>query len=132
VVLDTFRAGFIRLFEASKDDITRLRDAIIPIYRPEYDDVQGGSWLGDGGLVVGYISERGAYVYPVKILNLHEIVNDVIDRVPFLVSYCSSAPASRSIAENLTAESSSSATPAHYTSPISLSMTTSRGPTGFR
>lgn len=52
------------MFEASQDDITCLRDSIIPIYRPEYDDVEGGNWLGDGGLVVGYISESEAYAPP--------------------------------------------------------------------
>ena len=29
-----------------------------------------------------------AYAYPIKILNLHEIVNDVIDGKPVLISYC--------------------------------------------
>ena len=88
VVLDTFQGGFIRLSEASQDDINRLRDAIAPIYGPAYDEVEGGNWLGDGDLVVGYVSESGAYAYPIKILNLHEIVNDVIDGIPVLVSYC--------------------------------------------
>jgi hypothetical protein len=37
----------------------------------------------------GYIDGAGvAYDYPVKILNFHEIVNDELDGVPVLVSYC--------------------------------------------
>ena len=88
VFFDTFRGGFIRLSEASQDDIDRLRDAIEPVYSPEYDDVEGGRWLNDDDAVVGYVSGSGAYAYPIKILNLHEIVNDVIDGVPVLVTYC--------------------------------------------
>ena len=88
ILFDTFRGGFIRLSEASQDDIGRLRDAIEPIYSPGYDGVEGGQWLNDDDAVVGYVSESGAYAYPIKILNLHEIVNDVIDGVPVLVSYC--------------------------------------------
>ena len=88
VLYDTFRGGFIRLSEASQDDIDRLRDTIAPVYSPEYDDVEGGRWLNDDDAVIGYVSDSGAYAYPVKILNLHEIVNDVIDGVPVLVTYC--------------------------------------------
>ena len=34
------------------------------------------------------MSESGAYAYPVQALNLRELVNDIIDGVPDLVSYC--------------------------------------------
>ena len=88
VVFDTFNGGFIRLSEASDSAIDGLRDRIKPVYEPRYDGVEGGNWLQDDDLVIGYISETGAFAYPVKILNLHEIVNDVIDGVPVLVSYC--------------------------------------------
>lgn len=69
-------------------EIDRLRDAIIPIYVPKYDGPDGGDLLDDSDMVLGYESEVGAYAYPVKMLNLHEIVNDVIDGVPVLISYC--------------------------------------------
>ena len=39
-------------------------------------------------MVIGYVAGSRAYAYPLKILNLHEIVNDYIDGVPVLVSYC--------------------------------------------
>ena len=88
VVFDTFDGGFMRLSEAGDSAIEGLRDRIVPVYEPRYDAVEGGDWLQDDDMVIGYASETDAYAYPVKILNLHEIVNDVIDGVPVLVSYC--------------------------------------------
>lgn len=88
VLFDTFRGGSIPLDEASEQTIDGLRDAIVPIYEPRYDGVDGGDWLDGDDVVLGYVSETGAYAYPVKMLNLHEIVNDVIDGVPVLVCYC--------------------------------------------
>ena len=89
VVFDTFRGGFIRLSRATEEDIERLRDRIKPAYEPRYDPVEGGDWLDDRDNVLGYVSAPGdAYAYPVKMLNLHEIVNDVIDGVPLVVTYC--------------------------------------------
>ena len=88
VVFDTFRGGFVPLSEATPALVDSLRDAIKPIYVPRYDGIDGGDWLGDGDLVLGYVTDSGAYAYPIKILNLHEIVNDVIDGEPVLVSYC--------------------------------------------
>ena len=88
VVFDTFRGGYIPLDEASDQVIEALRDAIRPIYEPEYDEVELGDWLAEADLVLGYASGSGAYAYPIKMLNFHEIVNDVIDGEPVLVSYC--------------------------------------------
>ena len=47
-----------------------------------------GRWLADDDLVLGYVSESDAFAYPIKMLDLHEIVHDVIDGVPVLVTYC--------------------------------------------
>ena len=88
IVFDTFSGGHIRLSKATDEVVERLRDAIKPIYEPRYDPVDGGNWLRDDDIVIGYAAQSGAYAYPVKILNLHEIVNDVIDGTPVLVSYC--------------------------------------------
>ena len=89
IVFDTFRGGFIRLSEASGETIEALRDRIEPIYDPKYGATAEGDWLGEGDNILGYVSASGAaYAYPTKILNFHEIVNDVIDGVPVLVSYC--------------------------------------------
>ena len=89
IVSDTFRGGYIPLSEATDTVIESLRDAIRPIYEPVYEPVEGGDWLKDDDLVMGYASASAAYAYPVRMLNLHEIVNDYIDGVPVLISYCS-------------------------------------------
>jgi hypothetical protein len=88
VVFDTFRGGFIRLSEATDANIESLRDLIQPIYVPIYDSVNEGDWMSDGDMVIGFTSRSGAFAYPVKMLNLHELVNDVIDGEPILVTYC--------------------------------------------
>ncbi len=88
VVFDTFRGGFIPLSVATDSAIEGLRDVLQPIYEPVYVAAGRGEWLRDEDLVVGYASQSGAYAYPIKMLNYHEIVNDVIDGVPVLVSYC--------------------------------------------
>ncbi|MFQ5882040.1 MAG: DUF3179 domain-containing protein [Candidatus Methylomirabilales bacterium] len=74
--------------DASPQLIERLRDVIKPIYRPGYGDPTGLPWLKESDLVIGYVSESGAYAYPVKTLNFRELVNDTIEGVPILVSYC--------------------------------------------
>jgi hypothetical protein len=66
----------------------RLLDAIPPIDRPAYGDASAGDWLGPDDLVLGYVAGGQAYAYPFKILNYHEIVNDSLDGVPVLISYC--------------------------------------------
>ena len=88
VVFDDFRGGYVRLSEASDSAIEGLRDRIQPIYVPRYDPVEGGDWLDDEDMVIGYLAETGAFAYPVKMLNLHELVNDVVDGEPVLISYC--------------------------------------------
>ena len=88
IVFDTFNGRFFRLSEASDEIIGGLRDAINPIYEPKYEPVSGGTWLQPDDIVIGYVSGGEAFAYPTKILNIHGIVNDVIDGVPVLVSYC--------------------------------------------
>ena len=89
VVFDTFRGGFIRLSEASDEDIEFLRNRIPPIYEPRYTSAEEGRWLRDYDVVIGCATPNGAaFAYPIRILNFHEIVNDVIDGEPVLVSYC--------------------------------------------
>lgn len=85
---DTFDGGSVPLSEATPELIDRLRDAISPISRPEYGGREYGSWLRGDDLIIGYLAGDTAYAYPVKILNFHEIVNDDLDGVPVLVSYC--------------------------------------------
>ena len=79
---------WVSLAHLSPSIIEQVRDSIKPIYKPKYQDVEGGDWLSDEDLVIGYSTPSGAYSYPVRILNYHEIVNDVVDGLPVLVTYC--------------------------------------------
>ena len=88
VVFDTFQGGYFPLSEASDRAVEGLRDAIKPVYEPVYEPREGGAWLSDGDYVIGYAAGEEAYAYPLKILNYHEIVHDLVDGVPILVSYC--------------------------------------------
>ena len=88
VVFDAFRGGYIPLSAATEEDVEFLRDRIKPVYEPKYDDADGGDWLRPDDLVMGYESRDAAFAYPVKMLDLHEIVNEVIDGHPVLISYC--------------------------------------------
>ena len=88
IVFDTFNGGSVRLPDASPELIEQLRDAIQPIYTPVYESAAGGDWMNDDDLVLGYEAGGEAFAYPVKMLNFHELVNDIIDGVPVLISYC--------------------------------------------
>ncbi|MFQ5902156.1 MAG: DUF3179 domain-containing protein [Candidatus Binatia bacterium] len=88
MVFDTFNGSYVRLSEATPQVIEKLRDAIRPIYEPRYEGPEGGDWLRPEDLVVGYVGKDRAYAYPVKVLNFHEIVNDVIDGEKVLITYC--------------------------------------------
>ncbi len=88
IVFDTFDGGSLRLPDAPQATINRLFNAIRPVYVPVYEGPTGGEWLSERDFVLGYEGETQAYAYPVKFLNFHEMVNDEIDGVPVLISYC--------------------------------------------
>lgn len=88
IYFDTFDGGSVPLSESTSSLRRRLLDAIPPIDDPVYGGVKEGEWLEPDDLVLGYTAGGETYAYPFKILNFHEIVNDVIDGVPVLVSYC--------------------------------------------
>ena len=88
IVFDAFDGRFVRLSDALPEIHVGLRDAIRPIYNAGYGSEDALPWLTPDDLVIGYESATGAYAYPIKVLNVHEIVNDVIDGVPVLITYC--------------------------------------------
>jgi hypothetical protein len=88
IYFDTFDGGSITLADSSPEIRAALLDVIPPIDDPVYGPREQGDWLQPADLVLGYVSADKAYAYPFKILNFHEIVNDEIDGVPVLVSYC--------------------------------------------
>ncbi len=88
VYFDTFDGGSVPLSDSTPELRARLLDVIPPIDRPVYGDVSAGDWLAPDDPVLGYVSDGRAYAYPFKILNFHEIVNDDLDGLPVLISYC--------------------------------------------
>lgn len=88
IIFDTFNGRSVALSDADQETIDRLFNAIKPVYTPAYVDAEESRWLFDRDFVVGYEGDSQAYAYPVKFLNSHEIVNDEIDGIPILVTYC--------------------------------------------
>ena len=90
ILFDTFGGSprYLPLDQASDEDILRLRDLIRPISEPAYGSAGDLPWLNDNDLVIGYNAGDAAFAYPVNVLDLHEIVSDVIEGVPVLVTYC--------------------------------------------
>ncbi len=64
------------------------RDAIPPIYNPQYTTAGKVKHLADHEKVIGVVLNSQAHAYPIKILDRHEIVNDVIGKIPIAVTYC--------------------------------------------
>lgn len=88
IYFDTFDGNSVSLSESTPELRERLLDAIPPIDEPKYGEVAEGDWLQANDPVLGYVAGDQAYAYPFKIMNFHEIVNDVLGGVPVLVSYC--------------------------------------------
>ena len=90
IIFDTFDGSSKPLSEADSELIERLRDANKPVYVARYENPGDDDWLGDQDMVAGYVGHQSgqAYAYPVKFLNFHELVNDVIDDVPLIITYC--------------------------------------------
>lgn len=67
-----------------------VRDGIPPIEHPLFVKTSESGSLGmkEGELVTVVKIRNGIKVYPHKILNWHEIVNDLVDQVPAVISFC--------------------------------------------
>jgi len=64
------------------------KDAIPPIYNPKFISVSEAKYLYDEDLVTSVVINGTTKAYPIKILDYHEIVSDVIDGKAIAVSYC--------------------------------------------
>ncbi len=65
------------------------RDIIAPIDSPQFESIQDADeWLEDREPGVLLEVDGVARFYPIRILTLHEIVNDVIAGRPVVVTYC--------------------------------------------
>ncbi len=62
------------------------RDAILPIYDPEFAAAGAVAWPG-GTQVIGVSSGGEAKAYPVSFLNRREMVIDSINGIPILVTW---------------------------------------------
>jgi hypothetical protein len=63
-------------------------DCIPSIDDPKFVPASESGWLGESDLVIGLERNGTAKTYPLRILNLHEIVNDEISGEPVAVTYC--------------------------------------------
>ncbi|MBT4150571.1 DUF3179 domain-containing protein [Candidatus Woesearchaeota archaeon] len=65
------------------------KDGIPSIDNPVYVSVkEADEWIEDNELVLAIIHKDHKRVYPLQILVWHEIVNDVIEGDPLLITYC--------------------------------------------
>lgn len=64
------------------------RDGIPAILKPKFENAGDVNWLSDDDLVAGIDYNGIQKAYPLKILVWHEAVNDEVNGVPILVSYC--------------------------------------------
>jgi hypothetical protein len=91
IIFDTFRTvdRTVPLTNAQPALIRSLRDAIPPLYQPQFTSAaETDAWLDESDVVLGYADGDEAYAYPVKILNFHEMVSQQVRGRDILVSYC--------------------------------------------
>lgn len=64
------------------------KDGIRSITNPKLETPTAAGWLNDEDVVLGVVFNGEARAYPVRMLNMHEAVNDQIGGLSFVVSYC--------------------------------------------
>lgn len=64
------------------------RDGIPAIDEPVFTAAAAADFMHDDDGVLGVVVDGVARAYPIKILNWHEIVNDDINGMPFVVTFC--------------------------------------------
>jgi len=64
------------------------KDGIPALTDPKVVPKQKATYLNDADRVLGVVIAEKARAYPLRILNWHEIVNDTLNEVPFVVTYC--------------------------------------------
>ncbi len=63
------------------------RDGVPSLDEPEFTSAEMAKWK-DSDIIIGVTSGGEARAYPLKILNWHEVVNDVIATTPVVITYC--------------------------------------------
>jgi hypothetical protein len=64
------------------------KDGIPSVDDPKFVTVEEADFMNDGDLIVGYVEGEVAKAYPHRILDWHEIVNDVVGNANLSVTYC--------------------------------------------
>ncbi len=64
------------------------KDGIPAINQPKFTPISHAAFMHDEDRLLGLVINGEARAYPIKILDHHELVNDVIDDQHFVVSYC--------------------------------------------
>ena len=64
------------------------RDGIPAIDAPQFTTPEEATYLRDDDPVMGFRLDGIARAYPLRVLVWHEIVNDIINDRPFVVTYC--------------------------------------------
>lgn len=64
------------------------RDGIPSIDQPHFVSAKKAAFLNADDLIIGISQNKETKAYPIRILNWHEIVNDTIDGIPVVISYC--------------------------------------------
>ncbi len=64
------------------------RDGIPSINHPKFIEAKKVNYLKDSDIVIGLTRGNITRAYPTRILVWHEIVNDIIDNDPVVITYC--------------------------------------------
>jgi len=64
------------------------RDGIPAIIHPHFVSVDDTTFLQENDRILGIQGKEEAKAYPVKIMNWHEIVNDSLEGMPIVITYC--------------------------------------------
>jgi hypothetical protein len=80
-------ASQLVMAEGDEEIISTIeKDAIPAIDEPTFDN---GTWLTpEDKVIVHWLENGSAKAYPMRVLNFHEIVNDVVDGRPLAVTFC--------------------------------------------
>ncbi|GAP64642.1 hypothetical protein ARMA_3065 [Ardenticatena maritima] len=80
----------IPLSQASPELRAAAFDAVPPLYEDDlaFESHDAAHWLADDDIVIGYANAAGAWAFPLRILNYHELINATLGGEAVLVSYC--------------------------------------------
>jgi len=63
------------------------KDGIPAILEPKFIPAGKAAFLSPGDQIIGIELGGQARAYPIRILNMHEVVNDTVDNIPIAVTF---------------------------------------------